>query len=115
MREVPLLILCLKNLILLTLNPKILSSKPQTLNPKPYTRYVLHYLMREVPDLMLQTLNPKPYTRYVLHYLMREVPDLMLHLQRGKFDSPDRTFWGVGACWRSVTSNPADVKELIPE
>ena len=52
---------------------------------------------------------------YVLHFILRKAPDLMLHLQRGKFDAPDRTFWGVGSCFRSVTTNPADVKELIPE
>ena len=29
---------------------------------------------------------------YVLYYLVRQNPDLMLHLQNGKFDDPDRAF-----------------------
>eukprot|EP00887_Chlorella_sp_A99_P007641 scaffold20.g7641.t1 len=40
---------------------------------------------------------------------------LMLRLQNGRFDAPDRLFWSVADTWRSVTSLPTDVKELIPE
>lgn len=36
-------------------------------------------------------------------------------LQAGKFDAPDRLFASIADAWASVTSNPADVKELIPE
>ncbi|EKX50523.1 hypothetical protein GUITHDRAFT_62014, partial [Guillardia theta CCMP2712] len=52
---------------------------------------------------------------YVVHFLVRTYPDLMLHLQRGKFDDPDRTFSSISNSFRSVFTNPADVKELIPE
>ena len=46
---------------------------------------------------------------------MRAHPQLMLRLQNGRFDAPDRLFWSVNDTWRSVTSLPTDVKELIPE
>lgn len=36
-------------------------------------------------------------------------------LQNGRFDAPDRLFWSVGDCWKSVLSLPSDVKELVPE
>ena len=39
----------------------------------------------------------------------------MLRLQNGKFDAPDRLFNSVADAWQSVLSNPADLKELIPE
>ncbi len=39
---------------------------------------------------------------YVLHYLVRDAPELMLHLQRGKFDAPDRTFWSITSSYRCV-------------
>ena len=39
----------------------------------------------------------------------------MLRLQNGKFDAPDRMFNGMKEAWDSVNSNPADLKELIPE
>ena len=52
---------------------------------------------------------------YVVYYLMRAHPQLMLRLQNGRFDAPDRLFWSVNDTWRSVTSLPTDVKELIPE
>jgi factor associated with neutral sphingomyelinase activation len=39
----------------------------------------------------------------------------MLRLHAGKFDSPDRLFDSIMNEWNSVTENPADVKELIPE
>ena len=50
---------------------------------------------------------------YVLNYLVRARPELMLCLQNGRFDAPDRLFADVAETWRSVMSNPADVKELI--
>lgn len=36
-------------------------------------------------------------------------------MQAGKFDAPDRLFTSIADAWASVTTNPADVKELIPE
>jgi factor associated with neutral sphingomyelinase activation len=50
---------------------------------------------------------------YVLYYLAREAPDLMLKLQSGDFDKPDRLFSSIGRAWKGVLENPMDVKELI--
>jgi hypothetical protein len=52
---------------------------------------------------------------YVLYYLAREAPDLMLKLQSGAFDKPDRLFSSIPRAWKGVLENPMDVKELIPE
>jgi factor associated with neutral sphingomyelinase activation len=52
---------------------------------------------------------------YVLFYLVRVAPEFMLCLQNGKFDSTDRMFNSVGEMWSSCYTNPADLKELIPE
>ena len=52
---------------------------------------------------------------YVLHFLVRKRPRLMLSLQSGKFDTADRMFWSMEQTWRNVTSPSADLKELIPE
>ncbi|CAM6118833.1 unnamed protein product [Calypogeia fissa] len=52
---------------------------------------------------------------YVLYYVVRAAPAHMLRLQNGRFDSPDRLFVSIGESWESVLSNPADLKELIPE
>lgn len=52
---------------------------------------------------------------YIINYLVRAAPAAMLRLQNGRFDIPDRLFHSVASCWRSVTQNRGDVKELIPE
>jgi factor associated with neutral sphingomyelinase activation len=52
---------------------------------------------------------------YVLFYLVRVAPEYMLCLQNGKFDASDRMFHSVKELWTSCLSNPADVKELLPE
>ncbi|KAL4452133.1 hypothetical protein ABPG75_007795 [Micractinium tetrahymenae] len=52
---------------------------------------------------------------YVVFYLMRSDPQLMLRLQNGRFDAPDRLFWSIADTWKSVLSLPSDVKELVPE
>ncbi|GMH42025.1 hypothetical protein BSKO_09944 [Bryopsis sp. KO-2023] len=52
---------------------------------------------------------------YVMFWLLRSAPGRVLQLQNGKFDAPDRLFCSVAKTWESVTSNAADVKELIPE
>ena len=52
---------------------------------------------------------------YVLSYLVRQRPELMLRLQNGKFDAPDRLFSSVPETWSGVLASPTDVKELIPE
>ena len=52
---------------------------------------------------------------YTMFWLVRAAPAHMLRLQNGRFDAPDRLFCGVADAWESALSNPADVKELIPE
>ena len=52
---------------------------------------------------------------YVVYYLLRDQPQLMLKLQNGRFDSPDRLLYSISATWKSVLSLPTDLKELIPE
>ncbi|GJP50837.1 hypothetical protein CLOM_g9994 [Closterium sp. NIES-68] len=51
------------------------------------------------------------------HYLLRLEPftSLALSLQGGKLDHPDRLFRDVASTWQGVTTDMADVKELIPE
>ena len=52
---------------------------------------------------------------YVMYWLVRAAPAHLLRLQNGRFDAPDRMFCSIRESWDSVTRNPADVKELIPE
>ncbi|QDZ18310.1 BEACH domain-containing protein [Chloropicon primus] len=52
---------------------------------------------------------------YVVYYLLRDKPQLMLKLQNGRFDSPDRLLCSIKETWESVLSLPTDLKELIPE
>ena len=71
---------------------------------------------------------------YVIYFLVREVPDLMLKLQSGKFDAPDRLFrsiarlapiensntldrlfQSIARTWSGVLTSAGDVKELTPE
>jgi WD40 repeat protein len=52
---------------------------------------------------------------YVLFYLVRVAPEHMLCLQNGKFDATDRMFNSISETWESCLTNPADLKELIPE
>ncbi|PRW57088.1 beach domain-containing [Chlorella sorokiniana] len=73
----------------------------------------------------MASFSPEPPFLYGSHYstpgftmfwLVRAAPAHMLRLQNGRFDSPDRLFCSVREAWEGVTSsNPADVKELIPE
>ncbi|XP_069568849.1 neurobeachin-like protein 1 isoform X2 [Brachyistius frenatus] len=53
----------------------------------------------------------------VMHYLIRAEPFTSLHiqLQSGRFDCADRQFHSIPATWQTLTDNPNDVKELIPE
>jgi WD40 repeat protein len=53
----------------------------------------------------------------ILWYLMRMEPFTSLHvwLQEGRFDRPDRLFESIEKAYRGCTTNPQDVKELIPE
>ena len=54
---------------------------------------------------------------FVLWYLTRLEPftSLSIHLHDGHLDKADRMFRDLGATYRACTSNPTDVKELIPE
>jgi len=54
---------------------------------------------------------------FILWYLIRLEPFTSLHvqLQDGKFDKADRLFASLEATYRGCTTNPSDVKELIPE
>jgi len=52
---------------------------------------------------------------YAAFWLLRPAPQLSLRLQGGRHDEPDRLFASLPAAWRSVTTLPTDVKELIPE
>ena len=51
----------------------------------------------------------------VLFFLVRERPAEMLRLQSGSWDAPDRMFHSVAGAWANVTTNQADVKELVPQ
>lgn len=39
----------------------------------------------------------------------------MVFLPRSRFDCADRQFHSIPALWQTLTDNPNDVKELIPE
>lgn len=54
---------------------------------------------------------------FVLWFLMRTEPFTSLHvqLQDGRIDRADRLLDSLEAAWKGCTSNPSDVKELIPE
>jgi factor associated with neutral sphingomyelinase activation len=53
---------------------------------------------------------------FTMFWLVRAAPAHMLRLQAGRFDAPDRLFCSVADAWEGCTStNPSDVKELIPE
>lgn len=67
----------------------------------------------EVPPFLYGTHYSTP--GYVLYFLVRLVPELMLRLQNGRFDAPDRMFHSLAETWQGVLSNPSDVKELVPE
>ncbi|KAL0213362.1 hypothetical protein RCL1_006988 [Eukaryota sp. TZLM3-RCL] len=52
---------------------------------------------------------------YVLFYLLRDVPELVLRFQNGHFDSADRCFHSIAETFDHVISSNTDVKELIPQ
>ena len=54
---------------------------------------------------------------FVLWFLMRVEPYTSLHvqLQDGRIDRPDRLFHSLEAAFKGCTTNPSDVKELVPE
>ena len=52
---------------------------------------------------------------YVVYFLLRQNPEWMLKLHNGEFDKPDRVFDSIETCWSSVSTQPHDLKELIPQ
>ncbi|GBG27020.1 Guanine nucleotide-binding protein subunit beta-1 [Hondaea fermentalgiana] len=95
-------------------------SKPiGALNPDRLTGFKerFQHMLSEIDPHVPPFLYGTHYTTpgYVLYFLVRRVPDLMLRLQNGEFDRPDRSFHSVEATWNSVMNNTADLKELIPE
>lgn len=52
---------------------------------------------------------------YVVYYLLRKDPQLMLRLQNGRFDMPDRLLHSIEEAWQGVITSTTDLKELIPE
>ncbi|KDO24135.1 hypothetical protein SPRG_22262 [Saprolegnia parasitica CBS 223.65] len=54
---------------------------------------------------------------FVIGFLLRLQPFTSYHkqLQGGKLDHADRLFHSIEASFRSCTTNPSDVRELIPE
>ena len=52
---------------------------------------------------------------YVIGFLVRQYPQWMIKFQGGKFDNPNRLFKGINKEWKSVNTNPGNLKELIPE
>ncbi|KAF0685030.1 Aste57867_23059 [Aphanomyces stellatus] len=54
---------------------------------------------------------------FVIGFLIRLQPftNYHLRLQGGKMDHADRLFHSIDAAYKSCTSNPSDVRELIPE
>ncbi|KAH9070044.1 hypothetical protein Ae201684P_002416 [Aphanomyces euteiches] len=54
---------------------------------------------------------------FVIGFLIRLQPFMNYHLrlQGGKIDHADRLFHSIDAAYKSCTTNPSDVRELIPE
>jgi factor associated with neutral sphingomyelinase activation len=73
----------------------------------------LHQIPAGEPRFLYGTHYSSP--GYVIYFLVREVPDLMLKLQSGKFDAPDRLFQSISRTWNGVLTSAGDVKELTPE
>uniref|UniRef100_A0A2M4CUC0 Putative neutral sphingomyelinase n=2 Tax=Anopheles darlingi TaxID=43151 RepID=A0A2M4CUC0_ANODA len=89
-------------------------SKPVgALNPERLTRLKQRYEEMSEPKFLYGSHYSTP--GFVLYYLVRKHPDLMLCLQNGKFDHPDRMFNCVGDAFNNCMNNMSDFKELIPE
>jgi len=62
-------------------------------------RYLLHVLLRNK-------------TKNSLFFSLCVAPQYMLRLQRGRFDSPDRTFSSIHETWNNTITLTTDVKEV---
>ncbi len=93
-------------------------SKPiGALNPKRLGDFLKR--MKEMPPEMCNNkpfLYGTHYSTpgYVLFFLVRQSPELMLCLQNGRFDHADRLFTDMAGTWQSCYNTATDVKELIP-
>ncbi|CAI6006421.1 unnamed protein product [Closterium sp. NIES-64] len=83
--------------------------------------YLLHATCFHLPLPPPHHSNPPsplpPPPPQASHYLVRLEPftSLAASLQGGKLDHPDRLFRDVASTWRGVTTDMADVKELVRE
>ncbi|XP_055383066.1 protein FAN-like isoform X2 [Condylostylus longicornis] len=83
------------------------------LNPERLDRLKERALEMDEPKYLYGSHYSNP--GFVLFYLVRKVPHLMLCLQNGKFDCPNRMFNKVSDSFNNCLNNMADFKELIPE
>uniref|UniRef100_A0A182JZX8 Protein FAN n=1 Tax=Anopheles christyi TaxID=43041 RepID=A0A182JZX8_9DIPT len=89
-------------------------SKPVgALNPERLARLRSRYEEMGDPKFLYGSHYSTP--GFVLYYLVRKHPELMLCLQNGKFDHPDRMFNCVADAFHNCLHNMSDFKELIPE
>uniref|UniRef100_A0A182PBK7 WD repeat-containing protein 55 homolog n=1 Tax=Anopheles epiroticus TaxID=199890 RepID=A0A182PBK7_9DIPT len=89
-------------------------SKPVgALNPDRLARLRSRYEEMAEPKFLYGSHYSTP--GFVLYYLVRKHPELMLCLQNGKFDHPDRMFNSVADAFHNCLHNMSDFKELIPE
>ncbi|XP_053677990.1 protein FAN-like [Anopheles nili] len=75
----------------------------------------LHMRLEEMPEPKFLYGSHYSTPGFVLYYLVRKHPELMLCLQNGKFDHPDRMFNCVRDAFNNCLHNMSDFKELIPE
>ncbi|XP_041776593.1 protein FAN-like isoform X1 [Anopheles merus] len=83
------------------------------LNPERLARLRSRYEEMGEPKFLYGSHYSTP--GFVLYYLVRKHPELMLCLQNGKFDHPDRMFNSVADAYHNCLHNMSDFKELIPE
>ncbi|XP_050076251.1 protein FAN-like [Anopheles maculipalpis] len=89
-------------------------SKPVgALNPDRLARLRTRFDEADEPKFLYGSHYSTP--GFVLYYLVRKHPELMLCLQNGKFDHPDRMFNSVADAFHNCLHNMSDFKELIPE
>ena len=83
------------------------------LNAKRLASFKERYAMMQEPKFYYGTHYSTP--AYVIGFLFRDFPELMLRLQNGKFDHASRLFTSIETDWEINLTNPGSVKELIPE
>jgi hypothetical protein len=77
----------------------------------------MYHALQDVPGIEQPWMYGSHYSNpgIIAHFKVRQWPKLMLRLQGGRFDNPNRMFYGITSAWDSIVSNIGDVKELIPE